>query len=269
MEFSQLLDQAYDAGRRSWPGVNVDKAFFAERIRILAVEEDQLLTLAGDLYLASACLARDKEGVLAFEKGFLAPVPRLLTRVALSPHQEDELRQQLRIKLLVGPAPKIGEYRGMGPLGGWVRVCALRLALDLKLGADNRRSDGDALDALMVGGTGGEIQLDAEHHRAAFQAALQESLAGLSPREKTLLRLHFLDGMSIDAIGIVFRVHRATVARWLVAIRTQVLDRVRVKLALEIGASPSEAQSLVRLLRSEVQVSIRRILGDETPSGGV
>jgi RNA polymerase sigma-70 factor, ECF subfamily len=107
------------------------------------------------------------------------------------------------------------------------------------------------------------VQIDAERHRVAFQEALQESLATLTTREKTLLRLHFLDGMNIDELGVVFRVHRATVARWLVAVRTRVLDKVREKLSLELGSSPSEAQSLVRLLRSEVQVSIRRILDDD------
>ena len=90
----------------------------------------------------------------------------------------------------------------------------------------------------------------------------RQALTTLTAREKTLLRLHFLDGMNIDALGVVFRVHRATVARWLVAIRTQVLDRVRQTLSLDLGASPSEAISLVRLLRSEVQLSIRRILED-------
>jgi RNA polymerase sigma-70 factor (ECF subfamily) len=262
MELSQSVENAYAAGRAAWPGVRLDKNAFAERVKTLALEAENLTARASDIYLATACLARDPAAVLAFERSFLAPVPRLLTRVALSAHQEDELRQQLRIRLLVGPTPRLGEYRAMGPLGGWVRVCALRLALDLKLGADARRGDSDALDALMVGAPGGEVLIDAEHHREAFQGALQEALTTLTPREKTLLRLHFLDGMNIDALGVVFRVHRATVARWLVAIRTQVLDRVRQTLSLDLGASPSEAISLVRLLRSEVQLSIRRILED-------
>jgi RNA polymerase sigma-70 factor len=90
-----------------------------------------------------------------------------------------------------------------------------------------KRGDNDALDAL-VGGTGaGETMLDTEHHREAFREALQEALAMLTAREKTLLRLHFLDGMNIDALGTVFQVHRATVARWLVSIRTRVLEDVR------------------------------------------
>ena len=87
----------------------------------------------------------------------------------------------------------------------------------------------------------------------------------LTAREKTILRMHFLDSMNIDALGTVFQVHRATVARWLVSIRTHVLHDVRRRLSLDLGASSSEAQSLVRLLRSEVQVSIQRILGEEPP----
>jgi RNA polymerase sigma-70 factor (ECF subfamily) len=268
MELSQMVENGYAAGRAAWPGVRLDKAAFAERVRVLNLDHESLAARASDVYLATACLSRDAAAILAFERAFLAPVPRLLTRVALSPHQEDELRQQLRIRLLVGPHPRLAEYRAMGPLGGWVRVCALRLALDLKLGSEARRGDSDALDALMVGAPGEEIAFDAEHHREAFQAALKDALTTLTAREKTLLRLHFLDGMNIDALGLVFRVHRATVARWLVAIRTQVLDRVRQTLSVDLGASASEAQSLVRLLRSEVQLSIRRILGDEPPPGG-
>ena len=147
------------------------------------------------------------------------------------------------------------------------RVCALRLALDLKMSPEvAKRGDNQALDALVGGANIGETVLDAEQHREAFREALQEALAMLTAREKTILRLHFLDGMNIDALGKVFQVHRATVARWLVSIRTRVLDDVRKRLSLDLGASSSEAQSLVRLLRSEVQLSIRRILSDE-PSG--
>jgi RNA polymerase sigma-70 factor, ECF subfamily len=266
MEASQLVENAYAAGRAAWPGVRLDKAAFADRVLALELTPEDLTARASDVYLATACLAKDPAALLAFERAFLAPVPKLLTRVALSAHQEDELRQQLRIKLMVGPVPRLAEYRAMGPLGGWVRVCALRLALDLKLGGEAHRGDSDALDALMVGAPGGEVLMDAEHYRGAFQTALQGALTTLTAREKTLLRLHFLEGMNIDSLGVLFRVHRATVARWLVAIRTQLLDRVRQTLSLDLGATPSEAQSLVRLLRSEVQVSIRRILGDEPPA---
>jgi RNA polymerase sigma-70 factor (ECF subfamily) len=265
MEFFEFVDQAFDAGQVAWPGVSLPKAAFDERLRLLQVDPDNLLARGGDLYLAAACAANVPAAVATFERSFLVPVPRQLGRVVLTAHEEDELRQQLRVKLLVGPTPKILEYKGSGPLGAWVRVCALRLALDLKMAPEVvKRGDNQALDALMGANAGGETMLDTEHHRESFREALQESLAMLTTREKTILRLHFLDGMNIDALGTVFHVHRATVARWLVSIRTRVLDHVRQRLSLDLGASSSEAQSLVRLLRSEVQVSIQRILGDES-----
>jgi RNA polymerase sigma-70 factor (ECF subfamily) len=266
MEFFQIVDEAYDAGGIAWPGVGLSRDHFDERVRLMQVEPENLQARGADLYLAIACAAQLPGAVSQFERAFLAPVPRQLGRVALTTHEEDELRQQLRVKLLVGPSPKILEYKGSGPLGAWVRVCALRMALDLKTAPEvARRGDNEALDAL-VGGTGAaETMLDAEHHREAFREALQEALAMLTAREKTILRLHFLDGMNIDALGTLFQVHRATVARWLVSIRTRVLADVRGRLSLDIGASTSEAQSLVRLLRSEVQVSIQRILGEEPP----
>jgi RNA polymerase sigma-70 factor (ECF subfamily) len=264
MEFFEIVDKGYDAGRAAWPGVDLSKAEFDERLRLLQVDPENVGSRGGDLYLAIACAAQIPAAVSQFERAFLAPVPRQLGRVALTTHEEDELRQQLRVKLLVGPQAKILEYRGSGPLGAWVRVCALRMALDLKTAPEvAKRGDNDALDALVGASVAAESMLDTEHHREAFREALQEALAMLTAREKTLLRLHFLDGMNIDALGTVFQVHRATVARWLVSIRNRVLDDVRRRLSLEIGASSSEAQSLVRLLRSEVQVSIQRILGDE------
>jgi RNA polymerase sigma-70 factor (ECF subfamily) len=261
MEFFEILDEAFEAGRAAWPGVALSREAFDERLRLLQVEPENVAARGGDLFLATACADQLPAALAHFERSLLVPVPRQLGRVVLTPHEEDELRQQLRVKLLVGPTPKILEYRGSGPLGAWVRVCALRLALDLKMAPEvARRGDGQALDALVSGGGGGETMLDAEQHREAFREALQESLAMLTTREKTLLRLHFLDGMNIDALGIVFHVHRATVARWLVSIRSRVLDHVRQRLSLDLGASSSEAQSLVRLLRSEVQVSIQRLL---------
>jgi RNA polymerase sigma-70 factor, ECF subfamily len=264
MEFSEILDQAYEAGRTAWPGISLPRVAFDERLRMLQVERENIAARGSDLYLATACAAYLPAAVAVFEKTFLEPVPRQLGRMALTPHEEDELRQQLRVKLLVGASPKILEYKGSGPLGAWVRVCALRLALDMKTAPEEaRRGDNQALDALVGNATGGETMIDIEEHREKFREALQESLAMLSTREKTLLRLHFIDGMNIDALGTLFQCHRATVARWLVAIRGRVLDHVRQRLSLELGASSSEAQSLVRLLKSEVQVSIRRILGDD------
>jgi RNA polymerase sigma-70 factor (ECF subfamily) len=256
------VGNAFATGRSSWPGISLDEARFAQRIATMGIEPQTLEQRAGDIYLAIACVESDPVALGFFERTFLGAVSRQLGRVVLSPEEEDELRQRLRIKLLVGPMAKIREYKANGPLGAWVRVCALRLALDLTAAPEVlKKNDTQALDTLMAATTGGEVLLDAERHREPFHAALQEALAALTTKDKTILRLHFLDGMNIDSLGLMFQVHRATVARWLVAIRTGVLQHVRQRLALDFGTSASEAQSLVRLLGADVQLSIQRILG--------
>src|SRR4051812_27160336 len=112
MEFFEIVDQAYDAGVAAWPGVPLAKADFDERLRLMQVEPENVQGRGEDLYLAIACAAQVPAAVSQFERTFLAPVPRQLGRVALTTHEEDELRQQLRVKLLVGPTPKILEYKG-------------------------------------------------------------------------------------------------------------------------------------------------------------
>jgi RNA polymerase sigma-70 factor, ECF subfamily len=267
MQTSLSLTEAYEHGRATWPAVKLDLVTFERRMQQLRPESRDLAARAGDLYLATACLAGDPAAVLAFEQTFVTPVPAQLTRASLSPQLRDELRQQLRIKLLVGPAAQIAEYRGIGPLGGWVRICALRLALDLKIGtiADRASEDVAALDSLMAADASSESRIDVHKHRTAFLSALHGALATLTPRQRTLLRLHFVDGTSIQALAVLYRVHRATVSRWLLAIRNQVIRHVRDEIGLALGASPSEARSLVRELHSNVGVSVQNLLDEETP----
>jgi hypothetical protein len=55
-------------------------------------------------------------------------------------------------------------------------------------------------------------------------------------------------------------VHRGTAARWLVALRKQILGRVREALALPAGSTSSELRSLFRLLEGEIELSLQRLL---------
>ena len=93
-----------------------------------------------------------------------------------------------------------------------------------------------------------------------MQVALKDALSAISVQDKTLLRLHFVDGLSAEAIGRIYGVHRATVARWLAALRRQMLQRVRHGLALPASATSSELRSLLTLLKGEIDLSLPSIL---------
>jgi RNA polymerase sigma-70 factor (ECF subfamily) len=190
-------------------------------------------------------------------------------------HAEDAL-QVVRTKLFVGDGsrdgtPKIADYRGRGSLAGWVRVVAVRTALTLRRGArraERREANDDAL--LDVPGA---LDVELDHlktrYRGELQAALRRALSSLTARERNLLRMHFIEGLSVDDLGALHRVHRATAARWIVSIRERLFDAIREDLTHRLGIDRSEFDSLVALVRSQLDVSLHRFLaaddGASTP----
>src|SRR5205823_12308411 len=74
-----------------------------------------------------------------------------------------------------------------------------------------------------------------QRYRDEFGEAFRQAAAALTPRERTLLRYRFLDGLSIDEIGVLHRVHRATVARWIAAIREALFEATRERLGSRLA----------------------------------
>jgi RNA polymerase sigma-70 factor (ECF subfamily) len=105
-----------------------------------------------------------------------------------------------------------------------------------------------------------EQRLIRSKYGGLFQQALRDAVAQLSKRDRSLLRFHYVAGMNLDAIARTYRVHRATVARWLAAIRDDLDNAVRLRLWDELGISTAEVQSLWNAVRSDVEVSISQLL---------
>jgi RNA polymerase sigma-70 factor (ECF subfamily) len=255
---------ALDAGKCAWPGTDLGLEMFARRVREAGIAVEDLMLRAADLYLAYACADGDHRALEYFESELISRVETYVTRLGLSDHAIDEVRQNLRVKLLVGDPPGIMGYRGRGPLGAWVRVTAFRLGLRvINAGAAAARStDVDLLDIGADIDDNPELVAARNLYRDRFRAALEEGLSSLGARDRTLLRLYAVDGLNIDDIGTIYRVHRATVARRLVAIRSRVLRIARERFGLLRDASSSEIRSLIILLRHEIHLSARIILVD-------
>lgn len=265
VDMEAAVREAWSAGAAAWTGTSLSAQDFAAWVQERGITAEVLRERPADLYLAAACARGDAAAVAAFDRAFLqAPGP--IGAGKATPSQLDEVRQRLRVKLLAGPTPNITTYRGSGPLGAWVRVAAARVTAHLQ---ESERQAGTAgpdtalVDALVHLGADPELAAAKLEHQDEFRAALTECLKALGAREKTLLRMNFNDRMNIDEIGVVYRVHRATVARWLAAIRSQVFECVCQKLSLKLRSSPSEVASLVRLVRSDIDVSIRRLLAGD------
>jgi RNA polymerase sigma-70 factor (ECF subfamily) len=230
------------------------------------VRAQDLVSRPGDLYLAWACADGDPCALAHFDRIYLAPRD-FHGRLNLSPDVVDELRQQVRIRLLVGDSPRIGRYSGRGPLAAWVRTCAVRLGLNVLSAWKSRASDIEALDALVADGAGPEQAVLRARYAGKFQFALERSFLALGQREKALLRMHYVDGLGIEAIGQVHRVHRATVARWLAAVRERVLMNLWEELEAGLCATSSECRGLLASMRQHLEIDFERVLESELPTG--
>src|SRR5262249_55575934 len=146
-----------------------------------------------------------------FERSFLAAVPAILQRNGAGPIQADEIRQRVRERLFVG-AGKIADYSGRGELAHWLKVVTMRIAIDAR--REERpfatESAGGAA-ALGLAGVDPELELMKERFREPFEQAFRAALAGLTSVQRNLLKLHFVDGLTLEELAALFHVHRATV----------------------------------------------------------
>ncbi|HZU81492.1 MAG TPA: sigma factor-like helix-turn-helix DNA-binding protein, partial [Polyangiaceae bacterium] len=107
------------------------------------------------------------------------------------------------------------------------------------------------------------LELARERYRDAFAPAFAAAVAGLERRDRTLLRLHLLGGVSLEQLAAVYGVHRATVVRWLAAARAQVLDATRANLIARLGVRADELESLMGLVQSRFDVSVERLFATQ------
>jgi RNA polymerase sigma-70 factor (ECF subfamily) len=254
-------EDAFAIGRARLPGVALAAerflAYLSERLDDATLSED----IAHDLYLACACLEGDARALEELEKSHLSLVPQFVAGIDSTESGVDEIRQELRDRLLVGRGesrPKLAEYRGRGRLASWLRVVALRTALNMRAGAKQRVSP-EAADALLAS-PDPELEYLRARYAPQFHAAFEQALATLDAQERTVLRMHLVDGLSIDRIGQLFDVHRATAARWLGRAREQLFVKTRDYLHAELGLSATEFASIVKLVQSQLDVSICRML---------
>ncbi len=261
----QALAGALQLARAAWPGLSVASHRFVSHLAsCIAAAPDPAAALAGlyaaDLYLACACLDDNTAALTVFEGAYLVELG-VLRRIDSSPAFVDEVRQRLRVHLFVGELPKIADYAGRGPLKSWVRAVALRLGLMMVRGVQREVPDEDGrAAAALVGSSNPELNIIKNHYREAFADAVRRAVRGLDQRDRTVLRMHVIDGLNIDKIGVLFKVHRATIATWIASARKTVLAVTHRELSSTLGIPTGDLQSLMGLMVSQLDVSLHGLL---------
>ncbi len=226
-----------------------------------AIEHGALAEHASDVVLAW-CIARgQREAIARFEREVAGEIAASARKVDRDRAFADEVTQRVRVRLLVGDGetpPRIASYRGTGPLRAWVAVAALRIALNAK--RDTRPASDDVLAELVDREPDPELRHLRTLYRQEFREALSAALAGLPDRDRALLRLRFVAGLELAQIGKLYRVHESTASRWIAAALESVGTAARKQLIAKLAIGSTTADSVARLVASQLDLSIARLL---------
>jgi len=256
-------DRAFEAGRAAWPSIAVDREQLAALVG--RVGDDAAARFGGDLYLVAGCLAGNAQALAVFDREILSATRAAIASIDSSAAFVDEACQRLRTALFVGDGsrPRIADYAARGPLRAWVGVAAARTALMMRRSQKRSREvpEDDWASALAAISTGDpELELLKRQYAAAFAEALRDAVAALEPRLRAALRMSFADGLTIDEIGAVYAVHRATAARWIQRACANVAREARRLLGERLALSGSELDRLTALVQSQIDVSLSQLL---------
>ncbi len=262
----RLLAALLEAARGAWPGVDLAPDVFlpylAERVPAGEAAAVALTRMrVTDLFLACACAAGDARALAHLERAFLPAISDYVRRLDPAGPFADEVREVMRERLLVRDgerAPRIAAYKGEGPLGGWLRVVAIRTARNL------RRAQRPAVPledvAARAPGPDPEIAHLRRRCEEELRRALEATMTALPADERTVLRLYYLDGLTVQAIGALYRVHASTITRRIARTREQVLAETQRLLCEHMKLGASELASVMGLVGSQLDLSVCRWL---------
>jgi RNA polymerase sigma-70 factor (ECF subfamily) len=216
-----------------------------------------------DLYLAQACASGDARAIAAFERTYTTAISGSLRALRLADDVAADIAQDVREKLFValGAAPgKIATYSGRAALGSWLRTIATRTAV----AALRRRTDNSLDDETMEALPSADDTPDQRYFRATyhseFKAAFDTAIESLTVQQRDLLHHRFVEGLALEVIGERYGVHKTTAFRWLEEARTLLTKRTHNTFQQRTRATVSEMRSIVRVLESNVELSLRRVL---------
>jgi RNA polymerase sigma-70 factor (ECF subfamily) len=258
-------------GHRAGRGFRLSDDVFLRHVAAALDASDNVAAAARglhveDLYLACACVHGDGVAIAELERQYGGQFPLFLASLRQSDDFVNEVIQRVREKLLVarGDAPgKLAEYRGSGPLGGWLRVVVVRTARDLLRAAEPPHPESATPE--LPSDPDPEVSYLKQRCAAQLAQAFHETLATLEADERAMLSLTFLDGLSSGAIGKMYGVDGSTVRRRLQVLRERIFARTRELLAESLGADTREVDSLIAFVRSRVDLDLSEILRGPRP----
>lgn len=254
------LEVAWRLGAQAWPELPLPYDAFSRWLEPRLGELTPPALVAADLYLACAVLCAVPGASDVFVHRFEGELLRHAGRV-VDEGLARELVQELMVDLLTASpehGPRLQQYSGRGPLRVWLRMAITRRALNTK-----RRPDPPTpLDGALAGvlDEDPELALMRRTYRAEMASIFAEAIAAIPQAERTLLRLHYGEGSTLNELAALHQTSRSALHRRLQAARAGLFERIAQLVGQRLNLSESERQSIMRLFASDLRDSLGRLL---------
>jgi len=250
-----------NAGALSWPSLRVNSEGLGRYLDERACSDEQVTpSIARDLFLAFACLSEASNAVEAFQADYRPIVSATAQRFDGSGHLAEELWQQLARTWFVKDGdrvPRIGAYHGRGPLSAWVRTCAKRAAIRMvKPKTSEVLMTHEALAEELTEACDQELVLLKNHYAELFRQELLGALGELPGRDRTLLQLHLIAGLSTTRIAEMYQVNQSTISRQLQRTAANIFGRLKQRVHARLGVATAELEALIDLARSQIEFTL-------------
>lgn len=242
---------------------------FAEAIAASCPDEQpleaHLESLPEGLLIIAGCVKGSSPAIAAFEERYFGALAPALSRMNLDADTIDEVRQRVRQKLFVraGSSSTLLDFVGKGSLSNFVRVVAVRTAIDLlRQSKPGVRDPDEVLLNVRSPAESPQLRVLKARYKNEFKDAFEQAMASLEPQERNLLRMSFVAKLTVDEIGGFYRVHRATAARRLARARARLAELTKERLHDQLQLDEGDFTSILQLIQSQLDLSISRILVD-------
>lgn len=231
----------------------------AERIEALRVP---------DLWLAFSCARGDQAACARFTAEYQARIRAVVSRVLRDETSRQDVVQRVLSDLLSprpDQPPKIAAYRGHAPLLSFVCVVAVNAARDAARRLDplDRDAGDGELTALADNVGDPELAYLRELYRREYRLSFERAIAGLSSDERLLLKLDIIDRLTVRQAAVIYGRSPATTARHLNQARAAVATATIDDLGQRLGLDEAELDSIARLVRSSLELSVARLIAAE------
>ncbi len=266
---AELLAALYARGRAAHPRVVVSEEAFGRHLGRCACGGGPESTAslaeiaAEDVYLACACAARVRGAAAAFEARFGRVIRRAVhassTRRTSARRRSNAPGNTCWSKAATGRRASRSTWGGDRSRSG----CRLR-----RCGSRSRSAGPRAPSAACAkkrsprrSGVDPEALFSKGELRDAFEIAVTEALAALKPRERLVMKLFLVSGMTLDAIGKSLGITRQAVSKTLARARETIVERVDASVQRTLKMTKEDLTSVLRYVASQLDVSISRVLG--------